>query len=141
VALLFVLSCINGRRSLHLRSRSRLQPQRRRLILDGLVSISLRLHPPRDGRRRNETCSLYLVFKEPRRREPFASRPTLRNSPITFAIASMTPFRGTFRAYDADVAVVNPCFVTPSVLRTALSVEPGKAEVAADAFQRQLRCL
>ena len=84
-----------------------LEPQRRWLILDGLVA------PTRPCGRVENVCTFYLVFKEPRLRRPSITQ-AIRDSQPTFAFASVEPFRGTFRAYDGHPRLSTLFFVTNS---------------------------
>jgi len=84
-----------------------LEPQRRWLILDGLVA------PTRPCGRVENVCTFYLVFKEPRLRRPSITQ-AIRDSQPTFAFASVEPFRGTFRAYDGYPRLSTLFFVTNS---------------------------
>jgi hypothetical protein len=81
-------------------------------------------------------CTLYLVFKEPRHPPTCKRRPEF---PTTFAIASVTPFRGTLRAYRALAFPVNPFCPSASRSFKTDAVEPGISAGSHCAFDRRRR--
>jgi hypothetical protein len=133
-----LLSCIDDRQSpdpASFRGASaphprqlKLEPQRRQLILDGLVCPPPPTEPlqaqPASARqallRRVGDAAkqiLHALSSFQRTKAPPAHSGTVqprtgagRRFPATFAFASVAPFRGTFRAYDAAPILVNPHF-------------------------------
>lgn len=125
-----------------------------RLILDGLVfrfgrrsHFAMRrrgvseLHStaPRRGRAKR----VHALSSFQRTKAPPACVSGHPAFPATFAFASVTPFRGTFRAYDAEPFRVNPFFEPPKRLpaRSARSAAANGSESKPGRRSRQSQAL